>query len=405
MGKSTKVGTHIDFTTLLGAVDALQLIPETRNLPITFSHLLSLAQFIDSIVLHHQVFFENSDLPQHEHYDAVIRESTVEQILDRDVLVPHQNPLVDDDFKYAGIQWALSSVTSVSPDAFLYSVMPRESHYRAMELRKNIQDQRNPFTEDVFDTARREGGARFARQIDDVLSELEARNIGRMGLHVMFRLYHLDEWLTGERGISYHPNFSRNPLIEQTLVRRKRPLDFMRWAVREVGAHRQRLVAELATDDEFNETMFDLSPVFLRCLTGSNQPRDVLEKAMTLRKSKEAKGLRKVYGKLSALSTPGEDRTLQLRSELGTALTEFNGLNSEKGTSSVSASAGVDATGPKVGVSVTKTMKDGGKHPNTAFFIDTLDSSRHMVDVMEAVEHVFGAVSTEDQWILSRRAK
>ncbi len=398
-----KTGIHIDFTTLLGAVDALELIPETQKLPITFSHLLTLSQFFDSIVLHDHVYYENSDTPQHISCDKVIEDSLITKILEPNLLIAHQNPLVDDNFKYKGIEWAINKAKKVSSDSFAYSLLPRESHYRAMMYREGIEDKTNPYTEDIFDTARKEGDGKLAKKIDNTLRYLEMNNIGRMGLIVIFRLFHLDEWLSTEKGISYYPNFSRNPLIDETLIRPPKPRDFMIWSIEEINKKREEFITNLTEKGEVEDMVFKLSPIFLRCLKDAKHPRDLIDNAMNLRNDKLAKKIRKKHQEISGSSSLGEDKTILLRQELRSALKLFDEQNIEKELGTFAANGSLGLTGLRAGVSIKKTIKGNRKLSNVAFFMETLDSSLSMVNAMEAIEKVFGHVSMDDQWIMSAK--
>jgi hypothetical protein len=222
-----------------------------------------------------------------------------------------------------------------------------------------------------------------------------------MGLHVMFRLYFLDEWLALEEGVSYYPNFSRNVLIEQVLVRSKRPREYMRWAIKELNKKRESVIADLMEDDEVEKAIYKLSPIFISCLVGAQHPLNVIDNAMYLRDSKAAKKIRKVNRELSSSSVKGEDKTMQLRRELRNALVEFDEINTEKRKFDISGSADVSIMGPKIGISIKKTIKDKSLFSNTAFLIEILSSSISMVNTMDAVEHVFGAIELDDDWVLS----
>jgi len=396
-----KIGTHIDFTTLLGAVDALKLVPETRDMPITFEHLLTLSQFFDSIVLHERVFYENSTIPQHQPYDELIEDSAITRMLNPKILIAHQNPLVDDNFKVHGIEWAIGNVYKVNPESFLYSVTPRTSHYRAIKFRQGIEDLKNAYTEYVFDTAKREGDSLLAESIDKALKHLDDKRIGRMGLHVMYRLYHLEQWLSTESGISYFPNYSRNALIEEALLQRKRPRNFMRWAIVELKKKRKELITSVMDASEIDETTFELSPVFLHCLKEAKHPVDVLDNAMRLRGLKAAKRIREVHSELSNSAEVGEDKTVSLRRELKKALKDFDNEKEASNDSKITFKGAVSPAGPKAELSIQKNVKGNIPITNTTFLIEALRSSLTMVNAMEAIERVFGTVSTNDQWILS----
>lgn len=397
-----KTGVHIDLTTLLGAVDALKMIPETQRMPITFSHLLTLSQLFDSIVLHDKVYYEISDTPQIKPYDQVIQDSLIANILGHDILVGHQNPLVDDSFKYTGIVWAINNISKVSPESFAYSLLPRESHYRAVMHREGVPDTKNPHTKDIFETARREGDGKLAESIDSTLQYLEMNNIGRMGLHIMYRLFHFNEWLSIEKDLSYYPNYSRIPLVNDALVLRKRTRDFRYWALDEIKKKKEFLIADITDEEEIDDYVFKLSPIFIRCLKGAKHPLDLIENAMRLRDDIAVKKIRKLYKKLSKDSYHDEIE-LSIRQELRSALDSFNAHDVKNRSVTIALNSSISLSGFGVGISIKKTLTNNKKPSNIAFFIETLESSLFMVNALEAIEEVFGPVSLEDQRIMSAR--
>ncbi|NTW31960.1 MAG: hypothetical protein HGB12_04940 [Bacteroidetes bacterium] len=399
MDSYIKSGVHIDYTTLIGAVDALKLIPETRKMPITFSHLLSLSQFIDSVVLHEQVFYETIPSLQHQPYDEVIEASKIKTLLNPGVLASHENVFMDDDFKYKSMVWAINNIKNIDSVAIEYSVFPRNTLYRSLLHGKGIEDKLNPSTLDVFDTAIKEGDKIFSDDFNKALKYIDQKKIGHMGLYVMSRLYQLNEWLAKNDGISYYPNFSRNKLIEDALLPRKRPRNYMRWAIDELNKKREEIIKEVVDKNEVDELVFQLSPIFLSCLKGAEYPCEVLEKAMQLRETLSASKIRNVHRDLSISSTIGEDRTVSLRRELRSALADFE--NEKNKQFELGINADMSIIGPKIGISVKKSIKENFKKSNTTFLIESLSSSLLMVNALDAVERIFGEISLDNQWILS----
>jgi hypothetical protein len=397
----TSAGAHMDWTTLLASIEALRLLRETEDQPITFDLLMSLSQFIESIVLQDRLFVEEGTSSSWTPYLEVIGLSGIEHHLCNNFLVRHTNVIDTDELRLRAIKRAVEQVESINLQVLHWAVEARASCHRGLHIVNGFKDEDNPF-QSAYRAMVYESGDKALREgLEHAVRLLKFNGLNEIGVYILARIFLLQEWLGGKQTVSYSPHFTRSPLALSAFKVKCEPIDYRRWSIEEVRSRRAELVKRHTQPAERTDLTLHLSPIFLACLVGANHRLDILWNAINLREDRYAKRFRRACRQLEQKTRAGICPVIEYRTEVEEALNNFEEVLLSRTHKTVKATGGISFLGPKAEITFERSMSQRKESP-VLFLTNILRSSIHILSAEPLLSQLFGEIPRVDSWLLER---
>ncbi len=298
---------HLDFTSVCGAALALDGA-EIREGRLPFSRLMALSQLVEAIVIHDQLQYELGSTPDWVWYRDYLEKSNLllrcEQL--NAPLRPYEEQVdADDASVLSAAEWAVDQLGVIPLAPLEWAVRFRSGTYEAVP---NVVDANSPVLKRNLETIRKLGTGDLWQRVCDAQIHLQDNHVGPLGLHVLMRVRLLQQHLCYGNRANYLPHFSRQPLVVTT---NDSTFQLRRWTIELIRKRREELLKGNEPLGGADELSVALSPIFLSCIQDAKRPEDILEAALRLRDTEEARTYRDDCREVIAKAFTGPGRTLQ----------------------------------------------------------------------------------------------
>lgn len=263
---------HIEFTTLYGAALGLEAsVIRREGLPL--SRLLSLSQFVESLVVHERLQFELAETPEWRPYRDSLKQTMLYDLVKDRTLPLSPTPSLADASPEAVIQaasWAIELVPKLPLQALEWAIRFRPGTYDTVSIVKD--DRKNPVTERYFHLIRQSGDADLVSRFNTGVRYLGANEVDPLALFVLMRLSLLEGTLLAATDANYEPHYSRQPLL---VASNDRSTQVQSWTMEQLAEKRGELLEQNEPGRAKHLLDSYLSPVFLSlCFFGADSLRD-----------------------------------------------------------------------------------------------------------------------------------
>ena len=282
---SINSNTHLDFTTLYGAASMFK--NDSGVVDVTLRRLLCLSQFIESIVLHDLITYEVGTSKEWEKYtEALLASPLITNAKKHGLPVRPLGQQFDNDESalIKAIRNVVEYIESIPLAPLFWALQFRKGTFSAIST---IQDNNNPVIKKYIDVANSIEDLSFKNKFQNGISKLKRNEIGSTGFAVLVRLELLQNSLVSEGKSNYYPHYARQPIIANLNANEQSVIP---WSMQSLNKLREKAIEGINSPED--TLAKSLSPIFIACLDNAKYPDDIIENAMKIRVSKEAKGYR-----------------------------------------------------------------------------------------------------------------
>lgn len=298
---------HIDYTTLYGAARAIEP-SEVSQGHLPFARLLALSQFVESLVIHDQLQFEVGTSPDWRPFQDALHSSRLMRLVNELGLpvFPFQEQVdAEDDAVLRAARWATQKALTVPIAPVAWAVRFRSGTFDGVS---NIVDASNPMLDRWLTIIKRCGDNELNQKTQAAMARLSDNHVGPLGFHVLMRIRLLESYLVEGNIANYLPHFSRQPLIVAT---QERTAQIKRWSIDMIRSRREELLVGNEPEAEKDALSIKLSPVLLACMAKAKHPEDIIDQAIALRETKEARDYRQECRNVAATAFAGDEALVQ----------------------------------------------------------------------------------------------
>lgn len=328
---------HLDYTTFYGA--ALCLESSSEYVPL--SCLLSLSQFIEALVLHDEMEYENGLTDDWQPYrEALERTKLFKEACTGKLPIRPSQVQVDatDQDVVEAANWVIDRAAYVDPHALYWAAQIRTDTYKTIT---KIDDRKNVVMRRYQQVVREVGSEGVRNGFTRLCEQFDGKGLGLISVHILMRLRLIQRRIVESGHSHYSPHFSRQPLIAAWP---NSLLEIQRWTIEQLRQRRKDLIDAIEPlEDE--SLGVRLSPILFACLRDASSPLDLIENAMSFRESNAAVAYRQECRDLlfhEAIDDPTAIRRYKLR--VCERLKELDTILFEKGRPEVIQQVSFDPT-------------------------------------------------------------
>ena len=385
--------THLDFTTLYGAASLFQT--GKLAMPLTLSRLLCLSQFIESIVLHDKITYEIAHSKEWEKYTEVLLKSPLVKNVKKHGLPLYSIGQLDSDESILteAIINVVDYMDNIPLLPLFWALHFRQGTYSSIS---GIKDRTNPVVKKYIKVAQSIDSPTFKSKFQKGIKRFIQNDVGGVGFGTLVRIELLQNGLISKGIANYYPHYARQTVIANFDSKEK---SVIHWSLNNLKELRNKAMESINKPEDIMAK--SLSPIFMACLDGAKRPEDIIENALVIRNSKEAKEYR---GEIKKVLNSSFDE-IEYRINLDKILNLDHLLNAKKDKIEYFRQWGISMKTIPLGYmwagKRTLPRKDRVGDRTALFFSDILRQSLAFMDSSQKISEIFNTELYFDTSIIS----